>query len=250
MVPFVLAWNLRHIGPFAFPPNAKIDLQLFFSSLYSESFFNQHHPEFFAAAGAFWQLNVCLCLRLYMIVLAASLTANLLILRYGQMRKWLEGRDSWQWKFIRWLLATFVLPRIAEWHLILSPVLLASKKLTIEVDILAKNGILYAGRLADKVLTASGELQSITLGKPRRFKREEYLKDKEADPSVNSDKYWKPIPGQMFVIVASEISTVNVRHIPAVPQFLARYNDLAKIISDMKRHLQTREVQKQSGPTT
>lgn len=244
IVPFWMAWSLRHWGPFAFPPNAKLDLQLFFSALYSEAFFNQHRAEFFAAAGSFWRLNICLCLRLYLIVFAASLTFNALIHQYGRIRKWLEKKNSWFWKFCRWLLATFVLPRIAEWHLVLSPVLLASKTMSIEVDVLAKNGIVYAGRLADKVLTPTGDLQSVTLGKPRRFQRDEYLKAKETDPAIKPDDFWKAIPGELFVIVASEISTVNVRHIPAVPQFAAKYGDIAKLIRDLKTALEQIERQK------
>lgn len=238
MIPFILAWNLRHFGPFALPANAKLDLQVFFSSLYSESYFNEHRADFFSSAGSFWQLNFCLFLRMYTIILIASLCSNLLIIRYGRMRKWLDERSAWYWRFARWLLATFVLPRIAEWHLILSPVLLAAKKMAIEVDVLAKNGILYAGRLANKMLTADGDLQSITLGKPRRFKREEYLEARKTNPELKADGFWKPIPGELFVIMASEISTVNIRHIPAVPQFAERFNDVAKLFGELKRLLE------------
>jgi len=244
IVPFGLAWSLRHTGLFSFPPNAKIDLQLFFSSLYSESFFNQHRDEFFAAAGSFWQLNLCLWLRLYGIVLIASLIFNLLISRYGRIRKWLDKENSWSGETIRWLLTTFILPRIAEWHVILSPVLLGSKEMHIEVDVLAKNDILYAGRLADKVLSPTGELQSVTLGKPRRFKREEYLDAKKAGSNVQSDAFWKPIPSELFVIVGSEISTINVRHIPSVPQFAERYEDIAELMHVIKLKLEKRKGEK------
>ena len=243
--PACTAWSLRHIGPFSFPSNAKIDLQTFFSSLYSESFFNQHSSEFFASAASFWQLNVCLCIRMYLIVLIASSIVNVLILQYGRMRKFLEKRTSWYCKVARWILATFVLPRIAEWHLILSPVLLHSRKMSIEIDILAKNGILYAGGLADKMLGPSGDLQSVTLAKARRFKRDEYLKAKEIDPHTIADGFWTNIPGEMFVVVASEISTINVRHIPHMTQFTAKYDDLAKILSEIRRTLKNQHTEKQ-----
>lgn len=81
-------------------------------------------------------------LRLYAVVLLASLFFDLLISRYGRMRKWLDKENSWFRKFLRWLLITFVLPTIAEWHVVLSPVLLGSKTMHIVVDVLAKNDIL------------------------------------------------------------------------------------------------------------
>ncbi len=227
IVPFLLAWALRHSGPLAFLSGTKLDLQLFFSCLYSEAYFNQNRDAFFGAAETFWRFNLCLLLRLYAIVFVASLVFNFLIVRYGKIRKWLEKRDSWFRRFARWLLATFVLPRIAEWHLVLSPVLLASKMMMIEVDILTKANILYAGRLADKVLTSSGDLQSVTLRNPRRFRRDEYLKARESGVNAKIDDFWKAIPGELFVIVASEISTLNVRHIPAAPDLAARYPDIA-----------------------
>jgi hypothetical protein len=242
IVPFGLAWGMRHWGPFSLPANARIDLQTFFSGLYSETFFNQHSADFFAAAGSFWQLNLCLCLRLYAVVLITSILFNFLITEYGRLRKWLESRKSWYWSLVRRVLATFVLPRISEWHLILSPVLLASKSMNIEIDVLTKNGILYAGRLADKVLSASGDLQSITLAKPRRFRREDLLKAREVDPKVPTESFWKPIPGEMFVVVASEIATLNIRHIPAVPEFAAKFDDIASLVKELAIKLKTIEA--------
>lgn len=249
IIPFGLAWAMRHVGPFSFPANAKIDLQLFFSGLYSESFFNLHRTDFFAAAGAFWQLNVCLFLRLYVLVLAISLFFNLLINKYGRIRKWLDEKTTGFRPFVRlvrWCLKTFVLPRIAEWHVILSPVLLASKKMTIEVDILTKNGIMYAGRLSDKVMAASGDLQSITLGNPRRFRREDYLKARENDPNKKVDpaSFWKPIPGELFVMVASEISNLNIRHIPTVPEFAEKFTDIAQLVQEIGNKLVALEAAK------
>lgn len=227
IIPFLIAWIFRHTGPWAFQSGAKFDLQVFFSGLYSGSYFEENRNAFFGAAGTFWRFNLCLLLRLYATVLIASVIFNCLIVKYGKIRRWLEGKNSLFWSVLGWLLATFVLPRIAEWHLVLSPVLLASKKMTIEVDILTKSNILYAGRLADKVLTGTGDLQSVTLRNPKRFKRGEYLRAKKSGDNLKIDDFWKEIPGELFVIVASEISTVNVRHIPAVPQFAKKYPEIA-----------------------
>src|SRR5438270_7637379 len=76
IIPFLLAWALRHAGPLATQRGAKFDLQLFFSGLYSEAFFNANRDAFFGAAGTFWRLNLCLAARLYLIVLIAALSFN------------------------------------------------------------------------------------------------------------------------------------------------------------------------------
>ena len=52
------------------------------------------------------------------------------------------------------------------------------------------------------------------------------------------------IPGELFVVVASEISTVNIRCIPAVPQFAAKYEDIAKLVSKLKLTLKQAEGKK------
>ena len=42
-------------------------------------------------------------------------------------------------------------------------------------DVLTKGDVLYDGRVVDKMLTSDGALATLTLGDPRRFRREEYL---------------------------------------------------------------------------
>lgn len=244
IVPFALAWWLRHWGPWALPANAKIDLQLFFSGLYSESFFDQHRTEFFTAADSFYQLNLCLALRLYAIVLCASLFFNYLITKHGAMREWLRHRTGF-FGLLRWALSIFVLPRISEWHVVLSQVLLPARQMSIEVDVLTKSGTLYSGRLADKVIAASGDLQSLTLDSPRRFRRDQYLEAQKADPSVKAESYWKTIPGNLFVVVASDISTMNIRHIPPVRRFGEKFQDVAEVLIEIKRKV--RELEKSRG---
>ena len=234
--PLILAWWLRHWGFYSFPAKARLDLQVFFSGLYSESYFNAHQSEFFAASASFLELNRCLLLRLYSIVLAGSIAVNLLIARYGQIREFLRGRRG-LWSVVRQGLAIFVVPRISEWHLVLSPVLLPSQRMNIEVDVLTKTGTMYSGRLADKVMTASGELESLTLETPRRFRREQYLAAQKSDPEIKAERFWKPIPGNMFVILGSDISTLNIRHIPAVSRFGEKFGDIAQALREIERKL-------------
>ncbi|MFP5249404.1 MAG: hypothetical protein ACLGP3_06225, partial [Acidobacteriota bacterium] len=240
IVPLLMAWWLRHLGWYSFPHNAKIDLQVFFSGLYSETYFNSHQAQFFAASTSFLELNRCLLLRLYVIVLLGSLLSNFIIQRYGLFREWLRDRKG-AWPLCRSALSTFVLPRISEWHLVLSSVLLPSQTMSIEVDVLTKGGVVYSGRLSDKALSPTGELESLTLDGPRRFRREQYLQSLRNNQSPNPDDFWRGIPGNMFVIPASEISTLNIRHIPAVTKFGQQFSDIADALKVLEKKLKDLE---------
>ena len=77
-------------------------------------------------------------------------------------------------------------------------------------DVLTKGDVLYDGRVVDKMLTSDGGLAALTLGDPRRFRREEYWQLSEGcriKPVKKAD-FWTRIPGKTFIIMASEISTV------------------------------------------
>jgi hypothetical protein len=246
IIPFWLAWLVRHVGPYSLPPNAKVDLQVFFSGLESDLFSNSNRAAFFSSAESFWQLNVCVSLRLYAIVIALSLLFNVLISYYGRMRTWLAPRRN-VWAILKWILGIIVLPRISEWHVILSNVLLPSKDMTIEVDVLTKSGILYKGRLSENVLAPTGDLQSLTLDSPQRFRREQYLEAVKAGKEPKAEAFWKPIPGNIFVIIASDIASLNVRHIPAVREFGVRFNDIRDAMKGIEAAL--KEIQKKRAGT-
>jgi hypothetical protein len=47
IIPLWLGWSLRHVGPLSLVPNSKFDLQVFYSGLFSESFFLKNQQEFF-----------------------------------------------------------------------------------------------------------------------------------------------------------------------------------------------------------
>jgi hypothetical protein len=233
ILPLWAAWALRHVGPFALPPSSKFDLQTFFSGIYSESYFKDHQSAFFAAAGSFIRLNACILVRLYAIVFLCSLIFNSLIGRYGRIR----ARLTSQKKKSRLLavLTTIILPRISQWHIILSDILLPSKKMNIAVDALTKDGTLYQGILENKMIAPDGSLQTLTLTEPKRFRREPFLKDRENSPDLKPDSYWKPIPGNLFVIMASDITTLNVKHVPAtVAPYISRYGRDQEMIELLK----------------
>jgi len=41
-----------------------------------------------------------------------------------------------------------------------------------------------------------------------------YLKAKEGGGSPDSENFWKTIPTNMFLVLASDINTVNLRYVP------------------------------------
>lgn len=249
IIPFVVALMLRHVGPLSLAPNSKVDLQTFFSGLYSESFFDQHRQEFFASANSFIYLNACLGARLYTIVVVGSVALNFLIGKYGVMREWIASHPRFSW--LRAPLSTIILPRVSEWHVILSPMLLPSQDMNIEVDVLTKSGTLYQGAFKDKNLASDGSLQSVTLGNPLRFQRDRYLDDRKTNLQTDPKKYWKLIPGQVFVIMGPDITTLNIRHMPAtVGPFRMEFDDIAKAIRLVKEKVSEiqRTTQSESRP--
>lgn len=91
------------------------------------------------------------------------------------------------------------------------------------MDVLTKIDNLYAGILLEHQLSSDGSLVNITLQQARKFKREAFQKDRtsqsEASTEVRREKlktddYWTSIKGEVFVILASEIVTLNLQYVP------------------------------------
>ena len=57
----------------------------------------------------------------------------------------------------------------------------------------------------------------ITLANPRRFEREEFRKAKAEDIETVSDEFWFNIPGNLFIVMASDIANLNLRYIRRKP---------------------------------
>lgn len=247
IIPLVLAWFTRRIGPFPFPNNFKSDFVVFFNGLYSEAMFKEYGQKFFDSASVFVYANATILFRLYIITLAIALVINYLIGKYGAIRHVLTKKResrivSFLARFILGLISIIVLPRISEWHVILSPLLLPSDDINFAVDILTKSGNLYAGTLKDKMLDSSGQLQSLTLSETKRFRRAQYLEAQKQKSEIDPIKYWTSIPGNYFVIMASDIATLNVRHTPStVKLYQDTFEDVAealrKIVESRKARL-------------
>jgi hypothetical protein len=170
-----------------------------------------------------WLLGV-----IYLSVLAYSIGLGLAILHYGLLLRKLEN-----WPKLAAVLVQLVRPWTAEWYLRLSRMLLPTKTAYIQVDVMTKADILYRGRLEEHHLAQDGSLVSITLKEPRKFKRQEFLESRKASqvespPSSllppNPEVFWTSINGQFFVILSSDIMTLNVKYldVPAILPVLAK----------------------------
>jgi hypothetical protein len=207
-IPLWLAWLwAHHLGRLDACGGAGV-LQTVFAGLYSEPYFSLHRSDFFVALAGFSWMNWCLLWRLYLMVITVSIGMIVVIRFYGPIRRRLDRHES-----LRSLLAILILPRVSDWHVLLSRMLLPSKDLRLFVDILTKGDNLYQGRLADKTLGPDGTLVNVILSEPAKFQRQQYLEAQKDDPLIAPGTFWTKIPGEIFVIMASDITTVNVRYV-------------------------------------
>jgi hypothetical protein len=186
------------------------DVETVFSALESDNFFQTHHQQFFTSLYAFFWMNYAILWRLYFIVLLASGLRVAIVLNYNRVWRRLDRR------WMRTLLATIV-PRISEWDLLFSDMLLPEGTFRIMADVLTKTGGLYQGTVQDRMLNGDGSLQSITLANPRRFARAEFQKAKTEDIETVTDEFWFNIPGNLFIVMASDIANLNLRYIRRKP---------------------------------
>ena len=186
------------------------DVEIVFSALESDNFFQTHHAQFFSSLYAFFWMNYAILWRLYFVVMIACLVRIVVVLNYNRI--WRRLHKRW----MRTLLATIV-PRISEWDLLFSDMLLPEGSFRIMADVLTKTGGLYQGAIQDRMLNADGSLQSITLANPRRFERAEFRKAKAEDLATTTEEYWFNIPGNLFIVMASDIANLNLRYIRRKP---------------------------------
>ena len=116
-----------------------------------------------------------------------------------------------------WLIRTFILPNISEWHLLLTSFNWPKREdVDVSVDILQSDGHLYQGRVADYFIDSDGKLTGILLENVNRFDREAYneaQKTSATEQPISSAAFWRTIPGSRFYIGQSSISNLNVRFV-------------------------------------
>jgi len=209
-IPLVLAVAWARWAGSLWRSGTQADVETVFSALQSDSFFQQHHAQFFTSLYAFFWMNYAILWRLYLIVLIACAVRVVIVLKYNLIWRRLHRR------WMRTLLATIV-PRISEWDLLFSDMLLPEGTFRLMADVLTKTGGLYQGTVQDRMLNNDGSLASITLANPRRFERAEFRKAKSEDIETVPDEFWFNIPGNLFIVMASDIANLNLRYIRRKP---------------------------------
>jgi hypothetical protein len=251
-VPLALAWCTRHIGYWKVPQGSIVSAQKVFAALYSEKLFDSDPQGFYGAFRDLIHFNFLLLLRTYSIVILFATAFGWIAVRLGTVRAGLRS-----WPRLASLLHWAFMPRISEWHVALSPILLNERKeLIVRIDVMMKNGILYRGNVFEKRLTAEGDLATLILKDAQRMMRDDFIRDrtsyeknKTAHPNIakpNTEDYWRKIPGELFLLNGSEIASVNVRHVrpvgvlkPAEDEGLSKA--LAELREQLDRHIEERQ---------
>ena len=209
-VPLVIAVVWARATGALWAAGTQRDVETVFSALQSDNFFQSHHQEFFTSLYRFFWMNYAILWRLYLLVALACGVRVFVVLHYNRIWRRIDRR------WMRTLLATIV-PRISEWDLLFSDMLLPAGTFRIMADVLTKTGGLYQGTITDRTLASDGSLVSLTLANPRRFERAEFRKAKAEDLTTTSDEYWFNIPGNLFIVMASDIANLNLRYVRRKP---------------------------------
>ena len=247
-IAFLLAWLWAHWFGSLKALYAAGGLEIFLSGLFNEAYFHEHREIWFQNAKAIFWFNWALLWRIYFLVVLVSLLFNQVIRRYGRVRHACRNQ-----RVLAWVLSNMVLPRVAPWHVLLSDLLIDQHSVTIYIDVLTKSDILYQGVLADKVLAQDGSLVTVVLDRPRRFRREAYTEAVGAGLRPNSDDYWREIPTKFFVLLASDIHSLNIRHVPQDVGVLKRIGgkDMEMLLKSLSQAVQSaRKLEGGQGPLT
>lgn len=186
------------------------DLECFFAGIYSQQYFDEHRVEFFHAVRTVLLFNWALIVRLYTILLAVTISLVFLIKNYGRLRTLTFFRKH---EWAKDLLATLVIPRVSEWYVFLSRFGLPSRQYKIVADVLTGSGILYKGDLEKAILAPDGSFSGVLLSDPARFRREEFLEHLKEGKEPSPNDYWTKIAGKTFIVLAKDISTINLEHV-------------------------------------
>jgi len=160
--------------------------------------------------------QACFLAWYFVLIALEGVCFGLLARRYGDWREQAELRAP-RYRIRLWLIRTFILPNISEWHLLLTSFNWPRHEdVVVTVDIQQNDGILYQGRVADYFLDPSGKLTGILLEHVSRFEREAYHEAQKtfskAQP-ISSAAFWRSIPGSRFYIDQSSILNLNVRFV-------------------------------------
>ncbi len=161
-------------------------------------------------------MNFSLLWREYLLVVLGALAFTQLIVHFAALRR--MGKSMWY----REGLASLVTSQLVDWHVWLSGMLLPEDGLTLVADVLTRSGTLYQGTVGKRTLGADGSLQTLTLTMPRRFLRDDFhaaaLEAEKAGKTADREAFWREIPGNIFILMGSDITNLNILYVRAQTQ--------------------------------
>jgi hypothetical protein len=225
IVPFALAllvvWyipGLNQIPVQATHPELKAqDYRLVASCLYSESIFTQNTATFWQALDRTVPRQSLFLFWYYLLNALTALGLGYLSASYGKL-----GPN----KYYRWFANKFLFPRISEWHPLFTSFVFADKQTVVRADILTTTDNLYRGKISEHFTDAAGKLTGLILTEANRYDRRAYLRDSETNQAVNTEDYWREIPGAKMYMVADKIVNLNLNYESDEPHESALLNFL------------------------
>ena len=133
---------------------------------------------------------------------------------------WLTGHvirsygDYADGSFLRKFCDRFLLKNVSEWQVLFTTLALRSDdpRTIVEIDALSSLNILYRGRLVNWFTDQAGQLEGIFLINAQRFQRDLLARDRAGNIHKPNEDYWVPVPGSNLYLVASSLTSYNVRY--------------------------------------
>jgi hypothetical protein len=134
---------------------------------------------------------------------------------------WQTGRvirsygDYADGSFLRAFCDRFLLKNVSEWQILFTTLSLRSDdpRTVVEIDALSTLNVLYRGRLVNWFTDQDGKLAGIFLINAQRFRRDQIARDRANNIFKKNDAYWAAVPGSNLYLVASSLTSYNVRYV-------------------------------------
>jgi hypothetical protein len=117
--------------------------------------------------------------------------------------------------FLRAFCDRFLLKNVSEWQILFTTLSLRSDdpRTVVEIDALSTLNVLYRGRLVNWFTDQDGKLAGIFLINAQRFRRDQIARDRTNNIFKKNDAYWAAVPGSNLYLVASSLTSYNVRYV-------------------------------------
>jgi hypothetical protein len=173
-------------------------------STVDENFAHAHFDAFLSANRQILIVTANLLLWYYAFLALEAALLGWFSSNYGTFR---------QNKTLHWLMDKTLLPRISEWHVLLTT--FASPKHPGRVavaDVLTTDDHLYHGRVENYYLDKDAKLTGILLADVFRFDRQGYLRAAQQGEIQDRQPFWKRIPGKNVYVFADRITNINLNY--------------------------------------